>query len=162
MSDIRSRVQSLNPDTQSRDLKKFVSQSGNIYQAIVMMSKRANEVSVEIRNELRDKLQEFAVSSDTIEEVQENKEQIEISKLYERIPNSAIIAINEYLTGKLSVMESPLVDTEEGRRIEEETKVEDNTETKEAEAEQKKEVKAEAKAEQKKEVKKVQKKNATK
>lgn len=101
MSDIKSRVQGVNPNIQARDVFSLAKSTGNIYEVLNIISRRAENLSQELKTELHGKLKEFAVSSDTIEEVQENKEQIEISKFYERLPNSVVIATNEYLNGKL-------------------------------------------------------------
>ena len=98
MSDIKSKAQGLDPNVQPRDVLELVNKTGNIYESIVIVSKRARQISSDLKWEIQRKLEEFAVSSDTIEEVQENKEQIEISKFYERLPNTAIIATNEFLT----------------------------------------------------------------
>lgn len=102
MADIKSQVQSLNPNTQSRKLKQIIKPTGNIYESLVITSKRANTLTGEIREELKGKLEEFAIEHDSIEEIQENKEQIEISKFYEKLPNPAIIALNEFLDGELA------------------------------------------------------------
>jgi DNA-directed RNA polymerase subunit K/omega len=75
--------------------------TGNIYEALNIVAKRARQLAVDLKHELNTKLEEFAVSSDTIEEITENKEQIEISKFYERLPNPVIIATEEYLKGDL-------------------------------------------------------------
>jgi DNA-directed RNA polymerase subunit K/omega len=72
-----------------------------VYEALNIITKRARQLAVDLKYELHNKLEEFAVSSDTIEEVSENKEQIEISKFYERLPNPVIIATEEYLNGEL-------------------------------------------------------------
>ena len=73
----------------------------NIYEAIVMMSKRSNQLSVELKEELTQKLQEFASTTDNLEEIFENREQIEISRFYERLPKPVAIAIEELLEGKI-------------------------------------------------------------
>lgn len=101
MTDIKTQVQGLDPNVQARDITEIASKASNIYEALNVISKRANQLAVDIKTELHNKLDEFAVSSDTIEEVQENKEQIEISKFYERLPNPVIIAINEYLNDQI-------------------------------------------------------------
>ena len=102
MSDIKTKVQGLDPNIQARDVQELVDHGkGNIYQGLVAISKRSNQLSVDIKHELHQKLDEFAVSSDAIEEISENKEQIEISKFYERLPNPVIIALNEFLTDEL-------------------------------------------------------------
>lgn len=101
MSDIKSKVQSLNPNIQSRDVSHMANQTGNIYETLNVIAKRANQLSVELKNELHSKLDEFATSTETIEEISENKEQIEISKFYEKLPNPVLIATNEFLNGQL-------------------------------------------------------------
>jgi len=101
MSDIKSKVQGLDPNVSPRDVKGIAARTGNIYEVLTIISKRANQLSVDLKNELHSKLEEFAVVSETIEEVQENKEQIEISKFYERLPNPVLIATNEFLNKEL-------------------------------------------------------------
>ena len=101
MTDIKSQVQGYNSFAKARDISKLVQHTGNIYETLAIISKRANQLNVEIKHELSEKLEEFAISSDTIEEVHENKEQIEISKFYERLPNAALIATEEYLSGSI-------------------------------------------------------------
>lgn len=99
MSDIKSKAQGLDPNVQPRDVLELVQNTGNIYESINIIGKRARQISSDLKWEIQRKLEEFAVNTDTIEEVQENKEQIEISKFYERLPNTAIIAANEFLQG---------------------------------------------------------------
>ncbi|MBY5957592.1 DNA-directed RNA polymerase subunit omega [Membranicola marinus] len=103
MSDIRSRVQHIEPSIEPIDVKELVKNTGNIYESLVIISKRANQLTHGIKHELREKLEEFAITSDTIEEIQENKEQIEISKYYEKLPNPAIIGTKEYVNNELQV-----------------------------------------------------------
>lgn len=87
--------------TITRDTIKFEDKTGNIYEAIVAMSKRANQVSSELKEELTQKLQEFASSTDNLEEIFENREQIEISKFYEKLPKPVAIAMSEMLEEKV-------------------------------------------------------------
>lgn len=101
MTDIKTRVQGINPNVKARNIKEFTNSNQNIYETINILSKRANQLTNDIKNELLEKLEEFASHSDTIEEVQENKEQIEISKFYEKLPNPAVISTEEYLEGRL-------------------------------------------------------------
>ncbi|MEO1515255.1 MAG: DNA-directed RNA polymerase subunit omega [Bacteroidota bacterium] len=101
MSDIKSKVQGLEANIQARDVYGMAKTTKNIYEAIAVISKRATQISVDLKHELHSKLEEFAVSSDTIEEIHENKEQIEISKFYERLPNPVIIAMEEFLSDEL-------------------------------------------------------------
>jgi DNA-directed RNA polymerase subunit K/omega len=101
MSDIKTKAQGLDPNVQPRDVIELVDKTGNIYESIAIISKRARQISSDLKWEIQRKLEEFAVTSDTIEEVQENKEQIEISKFYERLPNTAIIASHEFLSDEI-------------------------------------------------------------
>ena len=101
MSDIKSKAQGLDPNVQPRDVRELVEKTGNIYESLVIISKRARQISSDLKWEIQRKLEEFAVNTDTIEEVQENKEQIEISKFYERLPNTAIIAANEFMNDEI-------------------------------------------------------------
>jgi len=101
MSDIKTKVQGLDPNLSARNIHDLVGKTGNIYEAIAIIAKRSRQLSVDLKHELHNKLEEFAVSSDTIEEVSENKEQIEISKFYERLPNPTVIATDEYINDDL-------------------------------------------------------------
>ncbi len=86
--------------TVTRDIRKFDGPTGNIYEAVSIISKRANQISSEMKEELSAKLAEFASNSDNLEEIFENREQIEISKYYEKMPKPALISIQEYLENK--------------------------------------------------------------
>ena len=101
MSDIKAKAQGLEPSVGPRDVGAMVKDTGNIYESLAIISKRSRQLNTELKYELHQKLEEFAVSSDTIEEINENKEQIEISKFYERLANPAIIATDEYLSGEI-------------------------------------------------------------
>lgn len=79
----------------------FEERTGNIYESIVVLSRRANHIATEMKEELNEKLSEFASVSDNLEEVFENREQIEISKHYERLPKSTLVAVQEFLDGKI-------------------------------------------------------------
>jgi len=83
------------------DKDKIEEKVGSIYEAIVIMGKRAEQINAEIRTELHSKLDEFAVHNSTLEEVFENREQIEISKHYEKLPKPTSIAIREWLDGDI-------------------------------------------------------------
>ncbi|TVQ50416.1 MAG: DNA-directed RNA polymerase subunit omega [Saprospirales bacterium] len=101
MSDIKSRVQEIDPNIAPKDLMELVARNKNMYETLAVITKRANQLSQDLKAELHSKLEEFAITSDTIEEIQENKEQVEISKFYEKLPNPVIIAMNEYMNGDL-------------------------------------------------------------
>lgn len=83
------------------DKNKFDEQTGNIYEAISITAKRAIQINSEIKKELLEKLEEFATYSDSLEEVFENKEQIEVSKFYEKLPKPHAIAVLEWLEDKI-------------------------------------------------------------
>lgn len=83
--------------TVTRDLRELDEKTGNIYESIVVISKRANQISVDLKEELNSKLAEFATTNDNLEEVFENREQIEISKHYERLPKPSLVAVDEFL-----------------------------------------------------------------
>lgn len=83
--------------TVTRDLNQLDKETNNIYQTVMIVAKRANQISVELKQELNRKLEEFAYYTDNLEEVFENREQIEISKYYERLPKPTLIATEEFL-----------------------------------------------------------------
>lgn len=84
-----------------RDVRKIDSPTGNIYESLAIISKRANQIAAQMKEELHNKLQEFSNDSDTLEEVFENREQIEISSYYERLPKPVNIAMEEFLGDKI-------------------------------------------------------------
>lgn len=88
-------------NTITRDMNLLSADTGNVYETVKVISKRANQISVEIKSELEKKLQEFASYNDNLEEVFENREQIEISRFYEKLPKSTLIAAQEYVEGKV-------------------------------------------------------------
>jgi DNA-directed RNA polymerase subunit K/omega len=87
--------------TVTRDLRKMDTETGNVYESVAIISKRANQISAELKEELTGKLNEFASHTDNLEEVFENREQIESSKFYERLPKPVNIAIQEFTDGKV-------------------------------------------------------------
>jgi DNA-directed RNA polymerase subunit K/omega len=89
------------PTTVTRDVRKLDTETGNIYESVAIIAKRANQISAELREELTGKLNEFATHSDNLEEVFENREQIEISKFYERLPKPVSIAMQEFVENKV-------------------------------------------------------------
>ncbi len=89
------------PTTITRNLDQLDAPTGNIYETVSIISKRANQIGVELKEELNKKLEEFASYTDNLEEVFENREQIEISKFYERLPKPTLIALQEFLEGKV-------------------------------------------------------------
>jgi DNA-directed RNA polymerase subunit K/omega len=87
--------------TVTRDFPEMDQTTGNIYESLAIIAKRANQISAEMKEELTSKLAEFASSTDNLEEIFENREQIEISKFYERLPKAASIAIQEFMEEKI-------------------------------------------------------------
>jgi DNA-directed RNA polymerase subunit K/omega len=88
-------------NTISRDMNTMSEGVGNIYETVKIIGKRANQISVETKSELDKKLQEFASFNENIEEVFENREQIEISRFYEKLPKAVLIATQEFLEDKV-------------------------------------------------------------
>lgn len=86
----------------TRDIDKLSAPTGNIYDSVVVISKRAKQIAVNLKEELNNKLAEFATTVDNLEEVFENREQIEISRFYERMPKPTNTATEEFLEGKLN------------------------------------------------------------
>ena len=82
--------------TLTRDLRDLDTVTGNVYESVVICSKRANQISMDIKLELNRKLEEFAYYTDNLEEIFENREQIEISKFYEKLPKPSLIALEEF------------------------------------------------------------------
>ena len=102
MSKLRKQISPNTPTViQTRSLVAIKDETGNLYESIAIMSKRANQINIALKEELHSKLDEFASHTDSLEEIHENKEQIEISKAYERMPNPALLAIQEFLEDKI-------------------------------------------------------------
>ena len=102
MSKIRKQIgQNIPNVVETKNLLEIKGKTGNLYESIVIIAKRAQQINVAIKEELHSKLDEFASHTDSLEEIHENKEQIEISKAYERMPNPAIVATYEFLEDKV-------------------------------------------------------------
>ena len=99
MSQVKNN--SIQTTTVTRDLRELDKNTDNLYESIVIISKRANQIAVDVKEELNAKLAEFASSNDNLEEVFENREQIEISKHYERMPKPTLVAVDEFLNDKV-------------------------------------------------------------
>lgn len=91
----------INPSIVTRDLDKIAETTGNIYESIHIVGQRAKQISSNLKEELNNKLSEFASTVDNLEEVFENKEQIEISKFYERMPKPSTLSMEEFIEGKV-------------------------------------------------------------
>ena len=88
-------------NTVTRDVMNLCKDTDNIYESIAIIAKRANQISADIKTELNKKLQEFASPTDTLDETFENREQIEISRFYERLPKPTLMATEEFIEGKI-------------------------------------------------------------
>ena len=86
---------------ETKNLTDLKNKTGNLYESIAIIAKRANQISITMKEELHSKLEEFATHTDSLEEIHENKEQIEISKAYERMPNAALLATQEFMEDKI-------------------------------------------------------------
>ena len=86
---------------ETKNLVDIKGRTGNLYESIAIIAKRANQINISLKEELHNKLEEFATHTDSLEEIHENKEQIEISRAYERMPNPAILATQEFMENKI-------------------------------------------------------------
>lgn len=100
MIDLKKVQAPVNTVTYNRS--KIEEPTGNIYEAITIIAKRAGQINTEIKKELIEKLEEFATYNDSLEEIFENKEQIEVSKFYEKLPKPHALAVEEWLEEKVS------------------------------------------------------------
>lgn len=88
-------------NTVTRDMIEMSKDTGNIYETVCIIAKRSNQIASEMKQDLKKKLDEFATLGDNLEEYSENREQIEISRYYEKLPKATLIATQEYVDGKL-------------------------------------------------------------
>lgn len=88
-------------NTVTRDMIKLSEDTGNVYETVCIIAKRANQIASEMKHDLEKKLQEFASLNDNLEEISENREQIEISRYYEKLPKPTLIAAQEYVDHKI-------------------------------------------------------------
>lgn len=102
MSKLR-RLHSANTSNvaEARNVLEIKGKTGNVYESISIIAKRANQINIALKEELHSKLEEFASHTDSLEEIHENKEQIEISRAYERMPNPALLATQEFMDDKV-------------------------------------------------------------
>ena len=102
MSKLRRQISANTANTaETKDLNAIKAKTGNVYESIAIIAKRANQINISLKEELHNKLEEFASHTDSLEEIHENKEQIEISRAYERMPNPALLATQEFLDEKV-------------------------------------------------------------
>lgn len=107
-----SKKKAVPQTTVTRDLGEFSKKTGNLYESIVIMAKRSNQIASSVKQDLETKLQEFATFSDGADEVQNNEEQIELSKYYEKLPKPTLIAAKEFHDDEL-IYDNPLLDPED-------------------------------------------------
>ena len=88
-------------NTETRELPELWKSTGNIYESVAIIGKRANQIGVEIKQDQNKKLQEFASYNDSLDEVFENREQIEISRYYEKLPKPTLLATQEFIEGNI-------------------------------------------------------------
>src|SRR6187401_1760629 len=86
---------------ETKNLNDIKEKTGNLYESISIVGKRANQINIMLKEELHNKLEEFASHTDSLEEIHENKEQIEISKAYEKMPNPSLLATQEFMEDKV-------------------------------------------------------------
>jgi DNA-directed RNA polymerase subunit K/omega len=102
MSRLRRQISANTANTaETKDLNVIKGKTGNVYESIAIIAKRANQINISLKEELHNKLEEFASHTDSLEEIHENKEQIEISRAYERMPNASLLATQEFLEDKI-------------------------------------------------------------
>lgn len=87
--------------TQTRNVNEFIGLTDNVYETISMLSKRSDQIAQDLKHELYRKIEEFSTSTDNLEEIFENREQIEITRFYEQLPKPTLLAIHEYLNDQL-------------------------------------------------------------
>jgi len=100
--------------TVTRDLSQLYASTGNVYETVVIVAKRANQISVEMKQELNRKLEDFSSYTDNLEEVFENREQIEISRFYEKMPKATLVALQEFIDNEV-YYRSPVSGIESGK-----------------------------------------------
>ncbi|MBO9201441.1 DNA-directed RNA polymerase subunit omega [Niastella yeongjuensis] len=102
MSKLRRQISANTANTaETKDLNAIKAKTGNVYESIAIIAKRANQINISLKEELHNKLEEFASHTDSLEEIHENKEQIEISRAYERMPNPSLLATQEFFDDKI-------------------------------------------------------------
>jgi DNA-directed RNA polymerase subunit K/omega len=101
-SKLRRQLSANTPNiVETKNLVDIKAKTGNLYESIAIVAKRANQINIALKEELHNKLEEFASHTDNLEEIHENKEQIEISKAYEKMPNPAILETQEFMEKKI-------------------------------------------------------------
>jgi len=105
-------------DTEAITRKKedFYNNTGNIYETVAVIIKRSNQIAQEMKTELEQKISEFASTTDNLEEIFENREQIEIARFYEKLPKPTLFAVQEFLENKIYIR-NPLKEMEKGKEL---------------------------------------------
>jgi len=98
----RIKMTQINPFIETQNMEKLAKKTQNTYESIAVIAKRANQISGDLKMELHSKLEDFASHTDTLEEIHENREQIEISKFYEKLPHPTILATKEFQEDQLT------------------------------------------------------------
>lgn len=101
MSTLKVLGNNVDPSATPQSVKDLATKTGNVYRSLAVMTARANQISSQLKQELHGKLEEFATSNDNLEEVHENREQIEISKYYEKLPNPSLLSLEEFKTDQI-------------------------------------------------------------
>ena len=101
MNKKKKKKHQISPYIEPHDVSEIAEQTGNVYRSLIVISERANQIAGKLKNEMHTKLNEFASTTDSLEEVHENKEQIEISKYYERMPHPTLLSLEEFFGDKL-------------------------------------------------------------
>lgn len=96
------KMTQVNPVLETQNLVEIGKKTGNVYEALYVIAKRANQISRDLKEELHSKLEDFASHTDNLEEIHENREQIEISKFYEKLPHPTILATKEFMNEELN------------------------------------------------------------
>lgn len=96
------RITQISPFIETQNMEKMAKKTLNTYESLAVISKRANQISTDLKMELHGKLEDFATHTDTLEEIHENREQIEISKFYEKLPHPTILATKEFQEDSIS------------------------------------------------------------
>lgn len=98
----KKKILGISPVIETRDIQAITNKTGNIYESLNVIARRANQVATETKEELKSKLDEFASHHDSMDEIHENKEQIEISRYYERLPHATLISLQEFSEDKIN------------------------------------------------------------
>ena len=122
MNKKKKKKHQISPYIEPHDVADIAEATGNVYRSLIVISERANQIAAKLKEELHTKLNEFASTTDSLEEVHENKEQIEISKYYERMPHPTLLSLEEFYADKLESRFATPEEVEQMERIRKEKK----------------------------------------